>query len=65
MTMGGGINAKLRIMILTNLATHGLDIPNISHVINFDLQINSEGGYNAFVHRGGHAGQLGRRGKVM
>jgi hypothetical protein len=61
----GVVNAKLRIMILTDLAVHGLDVPNVSHVINFDLQIDSEGRYNAYVHRGGHAGWLGRRGKAM
>ena len=59
-----GGNAKLRIMISTDLAARGLDISNISHVINFDLPINSEG-YDTYVHRGGRAGRLGRRGKVM
>ncbi|KAL3823511.1 hypothetical protein ACHAXA_010833 [Cyclostephanos tholiformis] len=58
-------NAKLRIMISTDLAARGLDVPNVSHVINFDLPIDGDGGYDAYVHRGGRAGRLGRRGKVM
>jgi len=57
---GDGI---LRIMLSTDLAARGLDIANISHVINFDLPNDNEG--DTYVHRGGRAGRLGRRGKVM
>jgi superfamily II DNA/RNA helicase len=52
-------------MISRDLLAQGHDVPNVSHVINFGLPINGNGGYNADVHRGGHAGQLGRRGNVM
>ncbi len=58
-------NAMLCIMMSTDLAAHSLGVPNVTHVINFDLPINSNGGYNAYVHRGGRSGQLDRRGKVM
>lgn len=54
---------KLRILISTDLAARGLDISNISHVINFDLPNDNEG--DTYVHRGGRAGRLGRKGKVM
>jgi superfamily II DNA/RNA helicase len=63
--VGGGGGAKLRIMISTDLAARGLDISNISHVVNFDMPADGDGGYDAYVHRGGRAGRLGRRGKVM
>jgi superfamily II DNA/RNA helicase len=63
---GGVKNAKLCIMISTDLATHSLDVPNVSHIINFDLPIDGNGGYkNAYMQRGGHACRLGRKGKVM
>jgi hypothetical protein len=35
---GGVRNSKLHIMISTDLAARGFDVPNVSHVINFDLQ---------------------------
>ncbi len=35
---GGFRNSKLHIMILTDLAVRGLDIPNISHIINLTYQ---------------------------
>ena len=54
---------KLRILLSTDLAARGLDISNISHVINFDLPNDNEG--DTYVHRGGRAGRLGRKGKVM
>ena len=54
---------KLRILLSTDLAARGIDIPNISIVINFDLPSDNEG--DTYVHRGGRAGRLGSQGKVM
>jgi len=53
----------LRILLSTDLAARGLDISNISHVINFDLPNDNEG--DTYVHRGGRAGRLGKKGKVV
>lgn len=53
----------LRIMLATDLAARGLDLPNISHVMNFDLPNDSDG--DTYVHRGGRAGRLGKPGKVV
>ena len=55
---------KLRILLSTDLAARGLDIPDITHVINFDLPSGKNGG-DIYVHRGGRAGRLGSKGKVM
>ena len=53
----------MRILLATDLAARGLDLPNISHVMNFDLPNESDG--DTYVHRGGRAGRLGRTGKVV
>lgn len=53
----------LRILLATDLAARGLDLPNISHVMNFDLPNDSDG--DTYVHRGGRAGRLGKPGKVV
>ncbi len=54
---GGVGNAKLSIMIYTDFAACSLDVPNVTHLINFDLPIDGDGGYNAHVHRGGEEQQ--------
>jgi superfamily II DNA/RNA helicase len=52
---------NLRILLCTDLAARGLDIAEITHVINYDLPHEGD----IYVHRGGRAGRLGRKGLVM
>eukprot|EP00904_Undaria_pinnatifida_P008569 jgi/Undpi1/4842/HiC_scaffold_19.g08195.m1 len=52
---------KTRLLISTDMAARGLDVPEITHVFNLDLPIDGEG----YVHRGGRAGRLGRPGKII
>jgi ATP-dependent RNA helicase RhlE len=51
---------KVRIMVATDVAARGLDIPNVSHVINFDQPAT----YEDYVHRIGRTGRGGARGKA-
>eukprot|EP00752_Nemacystus_decipiens_P005841 g5276.t1 len=50
-----------RLLVSTDMAARGLDVPEITHVFNLDLPLDGEG----YVHRGGRAGRLGRPGKVI
>ena len=52
---------ELDILIATNVAARGLDIPEITHVVNFDVPQNAE----EYVHRIGRTGRAGRDGKAI
>jgi ATP-dependent RNA helicase DeaD len=52
---------ELRVLIATNVAARGLDIPDVSHVVNFDMPQNTE----EYVHRIGRTGRAGRTGKAV
>lgn len=49
---------KFSILVATDVAARGLDIPAISHVINYDLPNTSAD----YVHRIGRTGRAGRKG---
>jgi ATP-dependent RNA helicase DeaD len=51
----------LRILIATNVAARGLDIPAVSHVINYDMPGNLE----EYVHRIGRTARMGRPGTAI
>ncbi|MES2630376.1 MAG: DEAD/DEAH box helicase [Patescibacteria group bacterium] len=51
-------DGKAKIMVATDVAARGLDIPNVSHVINFDQPAT----YEDYVHRIGRTGRGGARG---
>ena len=52
---------KSQILVATDVAARGLDIPDVSHVINFDLP----GTYEDYVHRIGRTGRGGKKGKAL
>jgi superfamily II DNA/RNA helicase len=51
----------IRILVATDVAARGIDIPTISHVINFDLPENAED----YVHRIGRTGRAGATGIAL
>ncbi len=51
----------LKVLVATNLAARGLDIPQISHVVNYDMPQNLE----EYVHRIGRTARMGRDGTAI
>ncbi len=52
---------QIDILLATDLAARGLDVTNISHVINFDLPAT----YEEYVHRIGRTGRAGKQGIAL
>ncbi|HRH79730.1 MAG TPA: DEAD/DEAH box helicase [Thiobacillaceae bacterium] len=54
-------DGRVRILVATDVAARGLDVPGISHVVNFDLPMQAED----YVHRIGRTGRAGREGRAF
>ena len=54
-------NRRLRVLVATDVAARGIDVPTISHVINFGLPMKEED----YVHRIGRTGRAGRTGLAV
>ncbi|WP_087544119.1 DEAD/DEAH box helicase [Acinetobacter sp. WCHA29] len=52
---------RAKILVATDVAARGLDVPTISHVINFGLPMKNED----YVHRIGRTGRAGRTGQAI
>ncbi len=50
----------LKLLVASDVAARGLDIPSVSHVFNFDIPIQPED----YVHRIGRTGRAGRKGEA-
>jgi len=54
-------DGEIRILIATDIAARGIDIDDISHVINFDVPVEAE----AYVHRIGRTARAGASGESI
>ena len=54
-------NNQVQILVATDVAARGLDIPDVSHVINYDLPMT----YEDCVHRIGRTGRGEKKGKAL
>ena len=52
---------RVQILVATDVAARGLDVPTITHVINFGLPMKAED----YVHRIGRTGRAGRSGEAI
>lgn len=52
---------KLQLLVASDVAARGLDIPDVSHVFNFDVPTHPED----YVHRIGRTGRAGRKGSAF
>jgi ATP-dependent RNA helicase DeaD len=52
---------KLDILVATDVAARGLDVERISHVVNYDIPVDTE----SYVHRIGRTGRAGRTGDAI
>ena len=54
-------DGRVQILVATDVAARGLDVPSITHVINYGLPMKAED----YVHRIGRTGRAGREGKAI
>ena len=54
-------SGEITLLVCSDVAARGLDIPDMSHVINFDVPIHAED----YVHRIGRTGRAGRQGHAF
>ncbi|PIR39065.1 MAG: hypothetical protein COV34_00005, partial [Candidatus Zambryskibacteria bacterium CG10_big_fil_rev_8_21_14_0_10_42_12] len=52
---------KVQVLLATDIASRGLDIPDVTHVINYDIP----GSYEDYVHRIGRTGRAEKTGKAL
>ena len=60
-TMESYRRGDFRLLVATDVASRGIDIDGITHVINFELPVEKE----AYVHRIGRCGRAGAKGKAI
>ena len=59
--MGGFRDGTFRILVATDIAARGIDVQQVSHVINYDIPNTSE----AYIHRIGRTGRATRSGDAF
>ncbi len=59
--MGDFRSGAVNILIATDVAARGIDVPDITHVINYDMPVEAEG----YIHRVGRTGRAGAKGTAL
>ena len=59
--LNGFKNNDITLLVASDVAARGLDIPNVSHIFNYDVPTHSED----YIHRIGRTGRAGRKGKAF
>ncbi|MDQ1911508.1 DEAD/DEAH box helicase [Paenibacillus sp. GD4] len=54
-------DAKIQLLVATDIAARGLDVEGITHVYNYDIPHDAE----SYIHRIGRTGRAGERGKAI
>ncbi len=54
-------SGNIKVLVATDVAARGIDIPKITHVFNYDLPEESE----SYIHRIGRAGRAGKSGEAV
>ena len=52
---------RVDLLVATDVAARGLDIPEVTHVINYDIPDDAD----AYIHRIGRTGRMGRKGEAL
>ncbi|MDA0305425.1 MAG: DEAD/DEAH box helicase [Proteobacteria bacterium] len=60
-TLGKFKTGDIKLLVCSDVAARGLDIPDMSHVFNFDVPIHAED----YVHRIGRTGRAGKKGHTF
>jgi superfamily II DNA/RNA helicase len=60
-TLNGFRDGEIKLLVASDVAARGLDIPNVSHIFNFDVPIHAED----YIHRIGRTGRAGREGTAL
>src|SRR5688572_14453432 len=60
-TLDGFRNNEIQLLVASDVAARGLDIPAVSHIFNFDVPFHADD----YVHRIGRTGRAGRSGEAV
>ena len=53
-------SGKVKVLVATDVAARGLDVSDVTHVINYQLP----GSIDSYIHRIGRTGRAGKKGKA-
>ncbi len=56
--LGGFRDGRIKVLVATDIAARGIDVPGVSHVVNYDLPADAE----SYVHRIGRTARAGAEG---